>query len=33
MPGGVGYSLGEPRVVFTQWDDVLSALREDEAPA
>jgi hypothetical protein len=31
--GGIGYTLGEPRVVFTQWDDVLSALREGEAPA
>lgn len=31
--GGCGYTLGEPRVVFTQWDDVLSALREGEAPA
>lgn len=30
---GVGYNLGEPRIVFTQWDDVLSALREGEAPA
>lgn len=32
-PGGCGYTLGEPRIVYTQWDDVLSALREGEAPA
>ncbi len=32
LPGGCGYALGEPRVVFTHWDDVLTALREGEAP-
>ena len=29
---GVGYSLSDPDVVFTLWDDVLVALREGEAP-
>lgn len=29
---GVGYAFGEPRVVLTHWDEVLSALREGEAP-
>jgi hypothetical protein len=29
---GVGYSLSDPGVVFTLWDDVLVALREGEAP-
>ncbi len=27
-----GYTLGEPRVICTLWDDVLTALREGEAP-
>lgn len=26
------FSLGEPEIVFTLWDDVLEALREGEAP-
>ena len=29
---GIGYSLSDPNVVFTLWDDVLTALREGEAP-
>ena len=29
---GVGYSLSDPDVIFTLWDDVLTALREGEAP-
>ncbi len=29
---GVGYSLDDPDVIFTLWDDVLVALREGEAP-
>jgi hypothetical protein len=29
---GVGYKYGDPTIVFTQWDDVLSALREGEPP-
>ena len=29
---GVGYSLSDPDVIFTLWDDVLVALREGEAP-
>ena len=29
---GIGYSLSEPDVIFTLWDDVLTALREGEAP-
>jgi Restriction endonuclease NotI. len=29
---GVGYSLSDPAVIFTLWDDVLVALREGEAP-
>src|SRR5437016_5519782 len=29
---GVGYSLNDPDVIFTLWDDVLTALREGEAP-
>ncbi len=28
----VGYRISEPKVVFTLWDDVLTALREGEAP-
>jgi hypothetical protein len=31
QPSG-GYTLGDPRIVHTQWDDVLSALREGEPP-
>jgi len=27
-----GYSLGEPKIACTLWDDVLMALREGEAP-
>lgn len=27
-----GYSLGDPDIIFTLWDDVLTALREGEAP-
>jgi Restriction endonuclease NotI len=29
---GIGYSLSDPEVIFTLWDDVLTALREGEAP-
>jgi hypothetical protein len=29
---GIGYSMTEPKIVFTLWDDVLTALREGEAP-
>lgn len=29
---GVGYTMNDPEVVFTLWDDVLTALREGEAP-
>jgi Restriction endonuclease NotI len=29
---GIGYSMGDPEVIFTLWDDVLTALREGEAP-
>jgi hypothetical protein len=29
---GIGYSMSGPDVVFTLWDDVLTALREGEAP-
>jgi hypothetical protein len=29
---GCGYTMGDPEVVFTLWDDVLTALREGEAP-
>jgi hypothetical protein len=29
---GVRYSQSDPEVVFTLWDDVLTALREGEAP-
>jgi Restriction endonuclease NotI len=29
---GIGYSLSDPDVIFTLWDDVLTALREGEAP-
>jgi Restriction endonuclease NotI len=29
---GIGYSMSAPDVVFTLWDDVLTALREGEAP-
>jgi hypothetical protein len=29
---GVGYSMSTPDVIFTLWDDVLTALREGEAP-
>ena len=29
---GTGYSLSDPDVIFTLWDDVLVALREGEAP-
>jgi len=29
---GIGYSMSEPDIVFTLWDDVLTALREGEAP-
>src|SRR5947207_2283234 len=29
---GVGYSMSDPDVIFTLWDDVLTALREGEAP-
>ncbi len=29
---GIGYSMSDPDVVFTLWDDVLTALREGEAP-
>jgi len=28
----LGYSLSNPDVIFTLWDDVLVALREGEAP-
>jgi len=28
----VGYTMNDPEVVFTLWDDVLTALREGEAP-
>ena len=24
--------MTDPKIIFTQWDDVLSALREGEAP-
>ncbi len=27
-----GYTLGEPKIIYTQWDEVLSALREGEPP-
>jgi hypothetical protein len=29
---GIGYSLSDPDIIFTLWDDVLTALREGEAP-
>lgn len=29
---GCGYNMGSPEVIFTLWDDVLTALREGEAP-
>jgi len=29
---GVGYAMSDPKVIFTLWDDVLTALREGEAP-
>jgi hypothetical protein len=29
---GGGYALGTPKIVYTIWDDVLSALREGEPP-
>jgi hypothetical protein len=29
---GCGYTMSNPEVVFTLWDDVLTALREGEAP-
>jgi restriction endonuclease NotI len=29
---GIGYSLSDPDVIFTLWDDVLTARREGEAP-
>jgi hypothetical protein len=29
---GVGYAMSDPNVIFTLWDDVLTALREGEAP-
>jgi hypothetical protein len=29
---GIGYSMSDPDVIFTLWDDVLTALREGEAP-
>lgn len=29
---GAGYAISEPKVAFTLWDDVLTALREGEAP-
>jgi hypothetical protein len=31
-PSEIGYSMSEPEIVFTLWDDVLTALREGEAP-
>jgi len=31
--GDEGYHIGRPRIVFTFWDDVLTALREGVAPA
>jgi hypothetical protein len=31
-PSGIGYTMGSPEVIFTLWDDVLTALREGEAP-
>jgi hypothetical protein len=30
--GGRGYTLGEPKVHFTLWEDVLAALREGKEP-
>jgi hypothetical protein len=29
---GVGYSMSDLEVVFTLWDDVLTALREGDSP-
>ena len=30
--GGASFSLGDPQVVFSVWEDVLDALREGQAP-